>query len=83
MIKRSDTRLIFGGGDLIALLDDARQRVIDGQIVGLAVVAITSDSMLGYGAEVIEDAPYAWSRMNAAMADSSSHMLANPVEDWD
>lgn len=83
MISREDTRLIFGGGDLIAKLDEARALVANGQIIGLSIVAITSDDMLGYSAAVVDGTPAAWSRMVAAMADSSSHMLANAVEDWD
>lgn len=75
-------RVVPGGGELIEQLEAAIARVKSGQLVGVAIIGISSDGWTGWGGGVIDGTPYGWSRMIASHADAGREMLATPIKDW-
>jgi hypothetical protein len=69
-------QLFYGGGDMIALLDDLRERVARGEIDGIVISAASANMCCGWSWAWKDDAVAPWARMLAAV-DSAQAELVN------
>lgn len=74
--------VLCGGGDLVAKLEDALERVKSGELVGVTIIGITSEGLQGWTAAVVDGTPFAWARMVAAAADAQREAVELPLDEW-
>ena len=74
-------QVFTGGGDMVAQLEDALERVKAGEIQGLVIVGITEEGH-GWTGSIVHDLPYRRARMIAALTETNSEALERPLENW-
>lgn len=73
-------KMIPGGGDLVATLEDALERVRTGELEGIVLCGITSDETLGWTWSHTDGIACPWPRLLAAVATAHHELLSKGLE---
>ena len=65
----------YGGGDLLAAIDDLRARIVAGEIESIVITACTADRRCGWHWAKRDDMKFPWARMVAAHAAAGEELL--------
>lgn len=74
-------RLVFGGKDIIEQLEDALTRARSGELQGVIICGISEGGSGWIGAHV-DDTPYPWSRLLAAVSAAHHDLIVDGTVGW-
>lgn len=72
--------VVHGGRDLVEVLDDAKARVLTGELEGVIVVGITSHNTFGWHGAWKDGAAAPFARLLAAVASCQHDLLTDGLE---
>lgn len=81
MAHKVDLDLLYGGGDMIVVLEDLLEKVREGVVVGIVVGAARADEGIGWTAAWKEGQTLMWSRLLAVAASLYDDLLRNGLPD--
>lgn len=73
--------LRYGRKDLLTTLDETREKIIAGELDAIAIIAITKDGQHEFNTSWIDDMPFYWARIVAAVHDFEFHLHHDGLED--
>jgi hypothetical protein len=73
-MTKPELKLIVGGGDVVAAIDEIRQRAVDGKVDGLVIVASSPDGFIGWAWAYKDDMAYPWARLLGGVISAGDEM---------